>query len=75
MISVARVLRLLRQQGKVLAAFFAMRQAEMGKGSGMNLQVASYFKAHALDRKNLSLIARLLHGWLSGGFSLNYHAA
>jgi hypothetical protein len=52
MISAAKGVRLARQRGKVLAAFFAMRQAEMGKGSGMNLQVASYFKAHALDRKN-----------------------
>jgi hypothetical protein len=28
----------------------------MGKGSGMNLQVASYFKAHALDRKIVPLM-------------------
>jgi hypothetical protein len=53
MISAAKCLRLARQRGKVLAAFFAIRQAVMGKGSSMNLQIASYFKAHALDRKNL----------------------
>jgi len=40
----------------------------MGKGSGMKLQVASYFKAHALDRKNLSLIARLLNDCDMGDF-------
>jgi len=40
----------------------------MGKGSGMKLQVASYFKAHALDRKNLSLIARHLKVCENGEF-------
>jgi len=34
----------------------------------MNLQVASYFKAHALDRKNRCLIARLLNACANGDF-------
>jgi len=34
----------------------------------MKLQVASYFKAHALDRKNLSLITRHINGCENGEF-------